>query len=92
MNENIWEKELWTQNEVAGYFRVVPGTVINWRKQGLLSYWQAPGSRKVLYYRDEIKDFRENHTSAKKGGGEKPKAEIKRGKPCAPSTRKDWRI
>jgi hypothetical protein len=92
MNENIWEKELWTQNEVAEYFRVVPGTVINWRKQGLISFWKAPGPRKVLYHRDEIKDFCEKHTSAKKGGGEKPKPEISRGKPCVSSTRKDWRI
>ena len=92
MDTKLQEKELWTQSEVAGYFRVVAGTVINWRRQGLLSYWRAPGSRKVLYYRDEVKDFREEHTSAKKGGGEKPKAEIKRGKPCVSSIPKDWRI
>jgi len=31
MEEKLWEKELWTQQEVAEYFRVVPGTVKNWR-------------------------------------------------------------
>lgn len=25
--ESLWENENWTQNEVAEYFRVVPGTV-----------------------------------------------------------------
>ena len=42
--KNLWNKELWTQQEVARYFRVVSGTVKNWREQGLLRYWQAPGS------------------------------------------------
>ena len=46
-----------------------PDTVINWRNQGLLSYWQAPGSTKILYFRDEIKDFRNQNTTLKKGGG-----------------------
>jgi len=67
--ENLWDKEFWTQNEVAGYFRVVPGTVKNWRDQGLLSFWQAPGSTKILYFRNEIKDFRIQNTTLKKGGG-----------------------
>ena len=67
--EDLWQKELWTQNEVSDYFRVVPGTVKNWREQGLLSYWQAPGSSKVLFFRDDIKEFRDKHTISKKGGG-----------------------
>ena len=67
--ENLWDKEFWTQNEVAGYFRVVPGTVKNWRDQGLLSFWQAPGSTKILYYRDEIEEFRDQNSTLKKGGG-----------------------
>ena len=46
-----------------------PDTVINWRNQGLLSHWQAPGSTKILYFRDEIKDFRNQNTTLKKGGG-----------------------
>ena len=67
--ENLWDKEFWTQNEVAGYFRVVPGTVKNWRNQGLLSYWRVPVGKTVLYFRDEIKDFRNQNTTLKKGGG-----------------------
>jgi len=69
IGKEIWEKELWTQKEVANYFRVMQGTVINWRNQGLLSYWQAPGSTKILYFRDEIKELRNQNTTLQKGGG-----------------------
>ena len=89
--EDLWKNELWTQSEVADYFRVVSGTVKNWREQGLLAYWQAPGSSKVLFYRDEIRDFRDKHTITKKGD-DKPKAEIKKVKPSVSSEEKDWRI
>jgi hypothetical protein len=66
--ENLWNKELWTQKEVAGYFMVVSGTVKNWRGHGLLRYWQALGSSKVLYYRDDVREFRDKNTRSKKGG------------------------
>jgi len=90
--QNIWRKELWTQGEVARYFRVSEGTIKNWRDRGLLSFWQAPGSTKVLYYRDEIRDFRDSHTK-RKGGGKKQTG-IKREKPCVSHSRRntEWRI
>ncbi len=92
MNE-IFKQQFLTQKEVAEHFRVVPGTVKNWREQGFLSFWQAPGSTRVLYYRDEIKDFIEKNTISKKKGGDKPKAEIKRKRPDISSTTdKKWRI
>ncbi len=92
MNE-IFKQQFLTQKEVAEHFRVVPGTVKNWREQGFLSFWQAPGSTRVLYYRDEIKDFIEENTISKKKGGDKPKAEIKRKRPDISSTSdKQWRI
>jgi hypothetical protein len=90
-NTDLWKKELWTQSEVAAYFRVVSGTVKNWRGQGLLSYWQAPGSSKVLYYRDEIRNFRDKNTVSKKGG-DKPTTEFKKVKPSVSPVKKDWRI
>ena len=34
IENELWEKELWTQKAVANYFRVVQGTVKNWRDQG----------------------------------------------------------
>ncbi len=94
MDEKLWEKELWTQQEVADYYRVVPGTVKNWRDQRLLSFWQAPGSTRVLYYSNEIRDFRDRNTISKKGGDkEKETAKIKRKEPDISSTpEKQWRI
>ena len=68
MNE-IFKQQFLTQQEVAELFRVVPSTVKNWREQGLLSYWQAPGSTKILYFRDDIEEFRDQNTTLKKGGG-----------------------
>jgi len=88
------KEDLWTQGEVAAHFRVVPGTVKNWRDRGLLSYWQAPGSTRILYRREEVLAFQEkNTTSAAKKGGKKA-LEVKRnnkGKHVLSSI-KDWRI
>jgi hypothetical protein len=94
MNKDLFENELLTQKEVAEYFRVVPGTVKNWRDQRLLSFWQAPGSTRVLYYSDEIRDFRDKNTISTKGGDrEKETAKIKRKKPDISSTPDtQWRI
>lgn len=89
--KKIWDKELWTQNEVAAYFRVVPATIKNWREQGLLSYLQVPGSSRVLFHRDEIKSFSKENTFTKKGGDIKM-AEIKVVKPTISSVKKTWEI
>ena len=91
---NLNEKEFWTQQEVADYFRVVPSTVKNWRDRGLIKYWQAPGSSRVLYFGDEIKDFQDKNTFNKKGGVNKQyKAIEKREKPfVSTNPKKDWRI
>ena len=87
------EKELWTQQEVADYFRVVPSTVKNWRDRGLINYWQAPGSSRVLYYADEIKDFRDKNTFNGKGGVQDKKKIAKREKPVVSTNpEKAWRI
>ena len=93
MKKELWEKELWTQGEVAEYFRVVSSTVKNWREQGLLSCWRVPGSSKVLYYRDDIRDFLQKHTTAGTGKEKKkPQAGNQRVKPRVSPDRKEWRI
>lgn len=91
---DLWEKGLWTQNEVADYFRVVPNTVKNWRDRGYLSFWQAPGSSRILYFRDEIKDFKIENTQPKKGVGQPQVRPVMiKGKPVKSSTLDDdWRI
>lgn len=93
MEKVLWEKELWTQQEVADYFRIVPGTVLNWRKRGLLSYVQAPGSSRVFFYRDEVIRFRDENTTPKKGGDRKGKTQPLKEMPDISTTqRKQWRI
>ena len=94
MDEKLCKKDFLTQKEVADYFNVVPGTVKNWRERGYFSYWQAPCSTRVLYFSDEIKDFRDRNTISKKGGDrEKEPAKIKRKKPDISSTPDtQWRI
>ena len=88
------EKRLWTQQEVADYFRVVPSTVKNWRERGLIKYWQAPGSSRVLYFAEEIKDFTDKNTFNGKGGvNKKYKAIEKKEKPVVSTNPdKEWRI
>jgi len=93
MNENFKQQFL-TQKEVAELFRVSTNTVGNWTKRGLLSMWQAPGSTRVLYLSDEVKDFCDKNLKPR-GEGAKPKKidGIKKGKPVV-STKsdEDWRI
>ena len=88
------EKELWTQQEVADYFRVVPSTVKNWRERGLIKYWQAPGSSRVLYFAEEIKDFTDKNTIHKEGGDHTKNQKIgKKEKPVVSTNpKKEWRI
>ena len=90
---DLTKPELWTQKEVAEYFRVSEGTIKNWRDQELLSFWRVPGRRTILYYRDEIINFRDNYTNPKKGGDrQKPKFRVPKGKPVISENDEDWRI
>ena len=92
--ENLWDKEFWTQKEVADYFRVTQNTVIRWRRSGLLSFFRPPGSTRVLYYRDEVKEFKQANTTEKKGGDKrKAKPADERKRPDISATPdKEWRI
>lgn len=96
--EHKQERDLWTQEEVAEYFRVVPSTVKNWRDRGLIKFWQAPGSSRVLYYRDDINDFRDKYTFNETGGinscnNSNTKLKIKREKPVVSTNpEKEWKI
>ena len=57
MDEKLWEKELWTQQEVSDYFRVVPGTVKNWRDQGLLVLLASPWLNESVLFQRRNKGF-----------------------------------
>ena len=89
MKSNL-KKQFLTQKEVADRWRCAESTIINYREKGLISYFQLPGSSKILYLIDDIEEVESQNT--KKRGGDKPKAKVKREKPCISSTSKQWRI
>ena len=88
--ENLCNKELWTQSEVAGHFRVTTNTIKNWRERGLLSYFKAPGSGRVLYYRREVEAFQQTFTKWRKESKNRQQRVV-RVKPRL-SSDEDWRI
>jgi excisionase family DNA binding protein len=94
LSKNGNGKALWTQTEVAEYFRVVPGTIKNWRDRGLLPFIQPPGSTRVLIPEQAVKDFVEKYITIKKGGDKTSNLDkVKRKKPdVSPTTGKKWRI
>jgi len=85
------ERRFFTQNEVADRFRVVPSTVVYWRKRGLLRYFQAPGSSRILYPTDAIEEFERQSIHRekeviKRSNDKRERLEI------SPRSRQDWRI
>lgn len=93
VEKNGYETEIkyYTQREVADRFRVTQSTVKNWRKNGLLKYFQAPGSRRILYPADAVAEL-EQKSLKKLGEVIKPKA-IKRERPeLSPKPAREWRI
>ena len=80
-----------TQREVAGKFRVSQSTVKNWRERGLLRYFQAPGSSRVLYPIDAVEELERQSIKQKKEVVTLP--EIKRERPRVPAKpQKEWRV
>jgi transposase len=80
-----------TQKEVADRFRVSASTVKNWRERGLLRYFQAPGSSRVLYPVDAVEELEQQSIKQKKGVV-RP-TEIKRERPRIPARpEKEWRL
>ncbi len=69
-----------TQREVADRFRVTPSTIINWRERGLLTYFQAPSSSRILYPIESVEELERLSIKQKGGMPEKP-AKTSGGKP-----------
>lgn len=90
MDDKLWGKELWSQQEVARHFKVSSNTIKNWRNRGLLSYFIAPGSNRFLYYRKEVENFQETFTKWNKEGKQQNKR-VGRAKPRL-SSDDNWRI
>ena len=95
--ENAYDLENYeylTQQEVANFLRVSAGTVKNWRERGLLSFWQAPGSTRVLYFAEEVKDFvNKNTVSRRESEKSISTLRIFKGKPVVSAdSDDDWRM
>ena len=83
-----------TQRELAERWRCSEGTIINRRKNGIITYFRLPGSDTPLYPFEDILAIEEEHTkqTKPKGGDKKKKAEIKKVEPCVSAPQKEWRI
>ena len=102
MTENLETKGYWTQAEVAEYFRVSPSTVKNWREKGYLPFFQLPGSTRVLYPDEGIRELNKRFTHTGKfthtekevvSPKQLKRSEIQRKKPeISATTEKEWRI
>ena len=80
-----------TQKEVAARFRIAQSTVKNWRERGLLAYFRAPGSTRVLYPVIAVEQFEQQSIKQKKGVVKL--TEIKRKRPRIPARpEKEWRL
>ncbi len=80
-----------TQQEVAARFRVAQSTVKNWRVRGLLRYFQAPGSKRVLYPVTAVEELEKK--SIKQTKGVVRPTEIKGRRPRVPAQpQKVWRV
>lgn len=90
MTEVVCESKFLTQEEVADRFRVTPSTILNWRRRGLLEYFQAPGSTRILYPAADVERFEQENIKMEKGGPTQP--EIKRKRPQITKPQKEWRI
>ena len=92
--EKLTGKTYFRQNELARRWNCSPATIINYRKNGLLPYFQLPGSSNVLYPCDKIFEIEQVNTKEmnRKGGDKKKLAEIKKVEPCVSSPKKEWRI
>ena len=80
-----------TQREVADKFRISQSTLKNWREKGLLKYFQAPGSSRVLYPVDAVDELERQSIKREKEVVALPK--IKRERPRIPARpEKEWRL
>jgi len=80
-----------TQKEVADRFRVTQSTVKNWRERGLLAYFQAPGSTRVLYPVSEVEEL-EKQSIKQKREVVKQDEIIRKGPRVPTKPQKEWRV
>lgn len=65
-NHQAISQKFFSQGELADRWRVSAGTIINWRKKGLLSYIRLPGSVKLLYPENSVLEVEQNYLNPAK--------------------------
>jgi hypothetical protein len=94
MAELLKTKKFLTQSELAERWRLTESTIKNLRDRGQLPYFRLPGSSRVLYATEVVKELERLHTTpAKEVDKERHRTEITRKKPDISATsKKEWRI
>ena len=85
------EVKFLTQEEVADRFRVSSGTIINWRKKGLLRYFRVSGSTRVLYPIGTVEELEQQSLHQEKEVL-RPSKLIRERPGISPRQQKEWRI
>lgn len=50
------EEEKLNQKQAASFLGVSQGTLISWKKKGMVPYYQLPGSSKVAFYKSQLRE------------------------------------
>jgi len=91
MEKEKYERKYLSQKELAQRWNCSQGTIIGYRKKGIISYFQLPETKKINYELKVITEIENQNTIRE--GGDKKKAEIKRVKPTVSTPpKKEWRI
>lgn len=87
-------KKFFTQKELAERWHVSEGTVINWRKRGILSFIRFPGSVRVLYPEHNILTIEQSFETKNKLEVTNKHIKANKGKQPVVSIKpeKEWRI
>jgi hypothetical protein len=89
------QKVYLTQTELADRWRCSEGTIINYRKKGLLPYFRLPECSKILYKVDDVEQI-EQQNATRKGvdSNSHQNNQLKHQKRERPvvSANRDWRI
>ena len=90
----IKNKKFLTQSELAERWRMTESTIKNLRDRGHISYFRLPGSSRVLYPADVVKELERLHTvPGKEVDKKRQRTEITRKRPDISATsRKEYRI
>ena len=90
-----YEKKFYTQKELSNRWNVSEGTLINWRNQGHIPFFNLPGTAKILYPADKINEYENINTILKKEDFraiQKQKESMRKTSVVSANTEKDWRI